>query len=90
MPHYYFDHWFGREHIVDEEGGDHPDLDAARREAVRGARCIMSSEAKAGRLRLDQHFALRDADGSTVAELYFDEAIEIVPPGEHVRKGRPG
>jgi uncharacterized heparinase superfamily protein len=68
----------------DEEGAELPDIDSARREAIRQARPIMAEEVREGRLDLTGRIRVR-SEGATVLELPFDTVIEIVPanrPGE--------
>ena len=80
MPLFYIHHWCGDEHIPDPAGCDYADLDAARREAIRGARCIMSAEVKCGELRLDQHLELCDESGERLMNLDFADALAISYP----------
>ncbi len=78
MPRFFLHLRCQRELIPDEEGSDLPDLAAAEREAVRGARSIMSAEVKEGRLCLDQAIAVHDEDERWLSDVRFGDALEIV------------
>lgn len=54
MPRFYLHIRSGPDFIEDEEGMELPDLAAARKEAIRGARGLMSAEVLDGSLTLDQ------------------------------------
>lgn len=61
----------------DEEGVELPNLDAARQEAVRGARSIMCEELGTGSLSLDCHIDIEDSSGQVLATVLFREAIAL-------------
>lgn len=61
----------------DEEGLDLPDLQAARREAIAGARSIMGEELAKGRLCLGSHIEIEDGDGRLLATVPFRDAVML-------------
>ena len=77
MPHFFLHIRSGDGLILDEEGLDLP-IEAARREAIRGARGIMAAELAEGVLRLDQAIVIQDELGRTIDRIDFEDAIEIV------------
>jgi hypothetical protein len=77
LSRFYFDLRFGDEEIVDEEGRDLPNLEAARREAARGIRSIVCADAMQGVLDLRGRLVLRDGGRAELLSIGFDEAFEI-------------
>jgi len=77
MPVYYLHIHSGGHVFLDEEVFNLPDIDAARCEAIRGARGIMAAELESGILHLSQAIAIHDAWGEQV-DCIFREAVEIV------------
>ena len=75
MPHYYFDLDECGDVTVDEEGRDLPDTEAARADAIREARQLMSSEILRGRLCPESIVRVRDEAGSTVFAIRFEDAV---------------
>ncbi|WP_375403721.1 DUF6894 family protein [uncultured Sphingomonas sp.] len=59
----------------DEEGLELPSLDAARDEAIAGARAMMCEELKQGRVRLGCHIDIEDGDERLLAVVPFREAV---------------
>lgn len=64
--------------VEDEEGSEFSDYSKAILEAVRGARCLMTSEVLAGRLCLDQSIEVHDASGQHLTTVPFTEAVAVV------------
>ncbi|QAY79429.1 hypothetical protein [Sphingosinicella sp. BN140058] len=85
MRHYYFHVRNGTGVIRDEEGRDLPDDEAARGEAMKGIRSIISSEAAAGLLDLTGALDIADAQGQLLVTIGFDEAFEIRLPERPAR-----
>jgi hypothetical protein len=81
MPLFYFHLWSHQQYIVDPEGSEHGNVDAARTEALFAARSIMSEEIKSGRFDLDQKFELHDDRGHHLLTIPFAHALETVEPG---------
>jgi hypothetical protein len=63
--------------IVDEEGLELADLDAARRAALTGARALIASEVLDGRLTLGTVMEVQDGRGETVMRLPFRDAVTV-------------
>jgi hypothetical protein len=61
----------------DDEGVEAPSVEAARTEAVRGARSIIADDVTHGRLDLKAQIEVADEAGSTVAVIPFEDVIEI-------------
>lgn len=54
-----------------------PDLEAACREAISGARSIMAEELTKGRLRLGCHIEIHDGAGLLLATVPFWDAVSV-------------
>lgn len=76
MPRYYF-HLHNGTDTYDEEGQDLPGLEEARHEAVLAARGIMIEEIRRGELTLSHWIEVRDAGGTQLLALRFDEALAV-------------
>jgi hypothetical protein len=76
MPLFYF-HVHDDQNVVDEEGRDLPDLDAARHCAVEGARDLICADVRQGRLNLGHSIIVTDSAGLVVARIPFGEAFTI-------------
>jgi len=75
MPRYYF---HVRDHtraIIDEEGIELPDLEAAREEAVAAARELMSQSILKGESCDGRVFDIADVQGCVVLSVPFSDAI---------------
>ena len=77
MPLFYLHIRDAEELVEDTEGIDLPDLDAARSEAVRGARDIIASAVRAGGLLDGQRIEITDAEGRLLASVPFKDVIRI-------------
>jgi len=75
MPRYYFHIEDDGDTIVDREGIELADLDAAREEAVAGAREIMSEDVLRGRTADGRRFVITDDWGMVLAEVPFRATI---------------
>jgi hypothetical protein len=80
MPRYYLHIVRDGEAIKDPEGYDLPDLDAAKREAISGAREILSEEVLRGSLSLDEHIEIVDDRGEVVFVIPFMSTVDIRCP----------
>lgn len=76
MPHYFFSFRDGGR-FDDDMGMDLADDEAARHEAVRGARSIMSDSVRDGQLPLSATVKCDDADGKLLFDLTFKDVVEI-------------
>jgi hypothetical protein len=68
--------------LLDPDGSDHPNLEAARDEAIDGARQLISDAVlHGGPLRMHRFFQINDADGKTLLNVPFTDAINS---GDHL------
>jgi hypothetical protein len=77
MPRFYFHVCNGTGFVPDEEGQELPDVDAARREAVRSARSIMASDVQRGMLDLSSFIEIEDEAHQLLLTLGFQEAVDL-------------
>ena len=63
--------------VIDEEGVELPDRDAAHRAAVRSARDVMCAEVAEGRLCLGCCIEVQDEEQRLVERLPFREAVSV-------------
>ena len=75
MSRYFFSVRGGPLEAEDELGGELPDLQAVRREALIGARSIIAAEVLEGRLTLSERIEVDDGEGHRVHTLAFADAI---------------
>ena len=81
MPLYFFHLRDGVDVLLDPEGRQLASLQAAAAAALTEARAIVSHEALAGRIMLDQRIDVEDEARKVLHRLEFSDAIEIVLPG---------
>ena len=78
MSLYFFHIKEGDEVLHDEEGVDHPDLEAARAEAIESIRQIVGDAVMFGSpLRLDREMHVADDAGDTLLKLTFREVVDF-------------
>jgi len=78
MPLYFFHIKEGDGVLHDEEGSDHPDLQAARGEAIWGIRQIVSDAVLSGSpLRLDRELHVVDDAGDTLLKFAFRDVVNF-------------
>ena len=77
MPRYHFDVQNGAGLVLDDEGRELPNLEVARKEAIKGIRSLISAEVEKGSLDLTGRLTVRDGAARTVILLRFDEAVSI-------------
>jgi hypothetical protein len=76
MTLYYLHIKDGAELLLDPEGSNLPNLEAARNEAIDGARQLISEAVLTGSpLRMQRAFQIDDADGYTLLSVPFTDAI---------------
>jgi hypothetical protein len=63
--------------ILDPEGTEMPDLDAALTEAERSARELLADLLKSGSVLDGQMFEISDADGTVLARLPFRNVLRL-------------
>lgn len=62
----------------DEDGIEFPNLEAAKAEALKGARSILADDLMRGRVDLRGRIDVADDTGSVVETVRFEDAVEIV------------
>lgn len=77
MPRYFFN-LINSERIVDDEGSELPDLEAARVSAIVSAREILREDLVKGELPLSLCFRVTDESGALVFTLPFKDAVSVV------------
>lgn len=76
MPRFFF-HIYDDGVARDDEGRVYPDLEAAKGEAIKGARELMCEELRKGSLTLSHRIEVEDEDGNVVATIAFRELVRI-------------
>jgi hypothetical protein len=76
MPRFFFDVHDDID-MIDDDGVELPDADAAAREALRGARALICEQVTKGRINLSHFVKVRDEAGAHVATVSFDEAVTL-------------
>ena len=82
MTLYFFHLREGVDILIDTDGRELDSLDAAASNALVEARAIIAHEAREGRILLDKHIDVENADGGIVHRLCFADAVEIVRPNK--------
>jgi hypothetical protein len=78
MPLFFFHIKQNGDVLDDDEGSDHPDLDAAREEAIEGIRQIISDAVLTGSpLGLDREMHVDDDAGHTLLKIMFREVVDF-------------
>ena len=78
MPRFYLHLRDSTDELLDPEGTELVNVEAAAARALREARCIISDEVKGGQLKLAQRIDVEDQAGALVYSLAFRQAVEIV------------
>ena len=76
MPRYFF-HVYDDVIAHDEEGAELPNLAAARLNALKGARDLISDQVRRGYFVLSHWIDVVDEQGEKVLTLTFGEAVDI-------------
>lgn len=77
MPRFYF-HVRSPDHFIrDDEGIELADLECVRREALQGARGLLSEDVRAGRPLDHQQFDVTDQAGNLVLTFPFRDAVNM-------------
>ena len=76
MPRYFF-HLYDDMAVVDEEGVELPDVEAARGKALHDARAMACAEVLEGRLNLSHRIEVADEAGSVLLTLEFGDTVEV-------------
>ena len=77
MPRFYLHICNGDGFIEDEEGQELPDLKAARDEAIRGLRGVMSAELQDGQLNMASFIEIEDDEHHLMMTVQFMDAVDI-------------
>jgi hypothetical protein len=77
IPHYYFHVRNGNGLVEDEEGRDLPDRAAARAEALKGVRSMLSEDVLSGFLDLQGRIDVVEETGDPVLSLDFSEVVDV-------------
>ena len=88
MPRFYFHVCDGTGFIEDEEGRELADFEAARAEAIKGARSIMADDLQRGQLDLSSFIEVEDDAHELLLTLTFAEAVAIKPPPDAHSAGK--
>jgi hypothetical protein len=76
MPRFYF-HVFNDESVLDEEGAELPDWDAARNRAIESAGALACDSIQKGHLNLDHRIEVVDESDKRIMTVTFREAFTI-------------
>lgn len=76
MPRFFF-HVYDDSVTHDEEGREFGDVEAAKREATKGARELMCEQVRKGYLALNHRVEVEDDNGNRVAVIRFREVVRI-------------
>lgn len=77
MPRYYF-HLHNDLEALDEEGREFPDLEAARAEAIRGARDLLAEDVRRGAMTLSHWIEVQDEGGTRLLAIRYGEVVQII------------
>lgn len=77
MPRYHFHVRSSSDFVEDAEGRELPGPEAARREAVKGIRSILSEEIARGRIDLRGRVEVVDDAGAPVLTVPFAAAVDL-------------
>jgi len=75
---YFFHLCDGHEVVIDPEGREIEDQSQIGEVALKEARAIVSQDALAGRIKLEQRIDVRNEAGKLVHQLSFHDAVTIV------------
>ncbi|MFL6845019.1 MAG: DUF6894 family protein [Allosphingosinicella sp.] len=78
MPRYFF-HIYDDLVLVDDEGLELADDEAARSQALAGARGMMCDQLRAGHLTLHHRVEVEGEAGESLLILTFGDAVRILP-----------
>jgi hypothetical protein len=78
MAIYFFHLCEGEDRVVDEEGRELPDMQAALAAAVAAARDIMAGDVRIGILPLNISIEIVESETRACAEVQFEDAVQII------------
>ena len=76
MPRYFFN-IYDDVVVKDDEGMELPNLEAARLQALNGARDLIATQVRHGYMERSHWLEVEDAAGEVLLNLTFAEAVEI-------------
>ena len=82
MPRYFF-HLYDDMVVMDEEGSEHADLDAARAAAIANAREMACAEVLDGHLNITHRIEVADEAGAVQLTVRFEDVVRLehkLPP----------
>lgn len=85
MPRNYLHVRDGVDQMLDPDGSDLPDLDAAISSAIAGARDLLAVDMKSGLLDLRYRIDIENGDGGILHTLPFADAFTCIPAEAHSR-----
>ena len=77
VPRFHLHLYNGLGFTPDDEGLELADVDAARTEAIRSIRSMVSEEAREGRIDLNGRVEIVDGGGQRVAVVLFTDAVVV-------------
>lgn len=78
MPRFFF-HLFDDVVVLDDEGVELADSEAAKAAAVVGARELICDQVRRGRVTLHHRIEVEDERGAPVAQLRFADVVTLEP-----------
>lgn len=84
MPRYYLHVRDGVDQMLDPDGSDLPDLDAAISSAIAGARDLLAAGMKTGVLDLRYRMDIENSDGEILHTIPFADAFTCIPAEDHL------
>lgn len=78
MPRFYLHVSDGKLFAEDGDGLELHDVEAARREAIAGLRCVMAEELKRGQVNLAAYVEVEDENRQLVMTVPFLDAVEVL------------
>ena len=78
MPRYFF-HVYDHALARDDDGIELADREAAKREAIRGARALACEQAEKGVLHLEHRVEVEDEEGRRVFSVRYGDAVQVMP-----------
>jgi hypothetical protein len=77
MPQFYLHIYNDHGEAEDDEGLEVPSLAVAREKAIRGIRSLLASEVENGSFNLAGRIDIKDAAGTVLLTVPFEEAVAI-------------
>jgi len=78
MPRFFLHLCDGADRLLDPDGIELPDVEAAKVHALRSARDTLSNELRQGRLDLRHHIDVEDAEGRVIYTLPLEQTFQTI------------